>query len=146
MNIELEGDNNTDQDRDTLVSIVKEMAESTTGAQSTRHWAEDALWFDIPPFASRGVKPATKMFDNVFSNFKSCKVSILEMETIMSDFMGIVCTIQKIDLVFKNDITKSLLVRQTDCFKKGDNDKWLLVHQHASVPSGGVWDGKIITD
>lgn len=39
-------------DKETLVSIVKEMTESMTGAQSTRHWADDALWFDIPPFAT----------------------------------------------------------------------------------------------
>ena len=57
-----------DSDRDALVSIVKEMTESTTGAQSTRRWAEDALWFDIPPFASRGVKPALNFFDRVFGN------------------------------------------------------------------------------
>jgi hypothetical protein len=36
------------KDKETLISIVKEMTESMTGAQSTRHWAEDALWFDIP--------------------------------------------------------------------------------------------------
>ena len=49
------------KDKDTLVSIVNEMTESMTGAQSTRHWAEDALWFDIPPFASRGI-PRTEVF------------------------------------------------------------------------------------
>src|SRR5277367_419595 len=85
------------KDKETLVSIVKEMTESTTGAQSTKHWAEDALWYDIPPFASRGTQPAIKMFDSVFNNFKSCQVSILEIDTIMSDTFGIVCTIQKID-------------------------------------------------
>ncbi len=47
-------------DKEILTSIVKEMAESMTGAQSTMHWAEDVLWFDIPPFASRGVQPASK--------------------------------------------------------------------------------------
>ena len=31
------------KDRDALVSIVKEMTESMTGAQSTRHWAEGRL-------------------------------------------------------------------------------------------------------
>jgi ketosteroid isomerase-like protein len=133
-----------DKDREILISIVKEMTESTTGTQSTKHWANDALWFDIPPFASRGISPAIKMFDTVFSSFKSCNVSILETDTIMSDTMGIVCTIQKIDIVFKNDTTKTVMVRETDCFKKDDNNKWLLVHQHASVPSGGEWDGKII--
>ena len=134
------------QDRDTLIAIVREMAESNTGIQSTKHWDKNALWFDIPAFASKGVQPAIKMFDSVFSNFKSCKVYILETDTMMSDAMGIVCTIQKIDVVFKNDVAKTLMVRQTDCFKKGANDEWLLIHQHASVPMGGEWDGKILTE
>ena len=146
MSLTLSNKNNANQDKEILISIVKAMAESTTGKESTKHWANDALWFDIPPFASKGIQPAVKMFDSVFSNFKSCKVSFHEMDTIMADNMGIVCSIQKVDIVFKNDIAKSILVRQTDCFKKSDNNEWLLVHQHASVPSGGEWDGKIITN
>jgi ketosteroid isomerase-like protein len=58
------------REREILTSIVREMAESMTGAQSTKHWAEDALWFDIPAFASRGIQPALKMFDRVFSGFR----------------------------------------------------------------------------
>jgi hypothetical protein len=42
-------------------------------------------------------------------------------------------------------MAKRLLVRETDCFEKCDN-KWQLIHQHASVPSGGEWDGKIVTE
>lgn len=130
-------------DKAILISIVKEMTESSTGAQSTKHWADDALWFDIPPFASKGIIPAVKMFDSVFKNFKSCKITLLETEVILSDDMGIVCTIQKVEIVFQNDSSKSLFVRETDCFKRL-NDSWMLVHQHASVPAGGEWDGKII--
>jgi len=132
-----------DNDRDILVSIVKGMTKSSTGEQSTKHWAEDALWFDIPPFASKGIAPAIKMFDNVFKNFKSSKFTILETEVILGEDLGIVCTVQKVELVLQNDTTKAMLVRETDCFKKLDG-KWLLVHQHASVPSGGEWDGKIV--
>jgi len=132
------------RDSDRLISIVKAMTESSTGEQATKHWAKDALWFDIPAFASRGIVPAAKMFDSVFKNFKSCEIDILETEVIMSSNMGIVCTIQKVEIVFHNDINKALFVRQTDCFKQL-NDTWMLVHQHASVPSGGEWDGKIIT-
>jgi hypothetical protein len=88
-----------EKDKATLISIVKEMTESTTG--------------------------------------------ILETEVILSDNMGVVCTIQKVEILFQNDIGKTLLVRETDCFKK-INGNWVLVHQHASVPSGGEWDGKII--
>ncbi len=135
---------NVTNDKEILISIVKEMAESMTGAQSTRHWSEDALWFDIPAFASKGVQPALKMFDSVFNTFKSCKANILELEIFMNGNMGIVCTIQKINIVTKKDDAKTIVIRQTDCFEKR-NDEWQLIHQHASVPSGGEWDGKVVT-
>jgi ketosteroid isomerase-like protein len=133
-----------ERDKEIIISIVKEMAESMTGAQSTRHWAADALWFDIPAFASKGIQPALRMFDSVFSNFDSCKVEILEMDVMLNGNMGIVCTVQKVKIVLKNGATKLVTVRQTDRFEKR-NDKWQLIHEHASVPSGGDWDGKIIT-
>jgi ketosteroid isomerase-like protein len=134
-----------EKDKQALVSIVKEMTESMTGAQSTKHWAKDALWFDIPPFASRGVQPALKFFDKVFGSFQSCKVDILEMDTVVNGNMGMGCTVQSVNVVLKNGGTKHLVARETDCFEKRDN-QWQLIHQHASVPSGGEWDGKIITE
>ena len=134
-----------ENDKDALVAIVREMSESMTGAQSTRHWANDALWFDIPAFASRGVQPALKFFDKVFGSFQSCKVDILEMDTVVNGAMGLVCTIQRVNVVLKNGAAKVLLVRETDCFEKRD-DRWQLIHQHASVPTGGEWDGKIVVE
>ena len=131
-------------DKETIISVVKEMSESMTGAQSTKHWAEDALWFDIPAFASRGLQPALKMFDKVFGTFQSCKVDILDIDTVVNGNMGIVCTVQEVKVVLKNGGSKRLLVRETDCFERRGN-QWQLIHQHASVPAGGEWDGKIIT-
>ena len=58
--------------------------------------------------------------------------------------MGIVCTIQRVNIVLKSGDTKQALVRQTDCFERRSGE-WLLIHEHASFPSGGDWDGKIIT-
>jgi hypothetical protein len=55
-----------EKDKEILVAMVKDMTGSTTGAQSTKDWTEDALWFNIPPFASKGIPPALKMFDTVF--------------------------------------------------------------------------------
>ena len=46
-----------EKDREIIISIVKEMAESMTGAQSTRHWAADVLWFDIPPLPRKVFNP-----------------------------------------------------------------------------------------
>lgn len=132
------------KDKETLVAIVKEMAASMSGAQSTRHWADDALWFDIPPFASRGIQPALKFFDKVFGGFQSCKVDLLETDVRVNGDMGIVCTVQSVNVVLKSGDTKHLVVRETDCFERHDGD-WKLIHQHASVPAGGEWDGKIIT-
>ena len=135
----------TQKEKDILFSIVKEMSESLTGAQSTRHWASDALWFDIPAFASKGVQPARKFFDKVFSSFESCKVDILETDIVVNGSMGIVCTVQHVNVVLKNGDKKSMFVRETDCFEKRANE-WQLIHQHASVPAGGAWDGKITVD
>ncbi|HEU4785184.1 MAG TPA: nuclear transport factor 2 family protein [Ktedonobacterales bacterium] len=133
-----------EQDRETIIAIVKEMADSMTGTQSTRHWAKDALWFDIPAFASKGVQPALEMFDRVFSSFTSCTVEILSMDVMLNGSMGIVCTVQRTSIVLKNGDTRQVVSRQTDCFEKREN-AWQLIHQHASVPAGGDWDGTIIT-
>ncbi|MGH7438121.1 MAG: YybH family protein, partial [Polyangiaceae bacterium] len=133
------------KDQEALVAIVKEMSESMTGAQSTKHWAKDALWFDIPAFASRGVAPATRFFDKVFAGFQSCKVDFLEMDTVVRGNMGVVCTVQRVNVVFKNGTAKTMVVRETDCFERRD-DEWQLIHQHASIPAGGEWDGKIVTE
>ena len=84
------------RDEEIIISSVKEMTESMTGAQSTRHWAEDALWFDIPPFASRGIQPALKVFDRVFGNFQSWKVDIVETDVVVNGDMGLVCTVQRV--------------------------------------------------
>jgi ketosteroid isomerase-like protein len=134
-----------EKDKKALVAIVKEMSESMTGAQSTKHWARNALWFDIPAFASRGVAPASRFFDKVFAGFQSCKVDFLETETVVSGTMGIVCTVQRVNVVLKNGTAKTMVVRETDCFERRD-DEWQLIHQHASVPAGGEWDGKIVTE
>ena len=61
----------------------------------------------------------------------------------MNGDMGIVCTVQRVKIVLKNGDTKNSLVRQTDCFERRDGE-WKLIHEHASFPAGGEWDGKII--
>jgi ketosteroid isomerase-like protein len=131
-----------EKDRQAIVSIVKEMAESMSGAQSTRHWASDALWFDIPRFASKGVGPARAMFDRVFAGFESCHVDILDTIVTLNGDMGVVCTVQRVNIVLKNGTAKQVIARETDCFERREGE-WQLVHQHASVPSGGDWDGTI---
>jgi hypothetical protein len=40
------------------------------------------------------------------------------VDTVVSGSMGLVCTVQKVNVVLKNGDTKLLLVRETDCFEK----------------------------
>ena len=139
--------NNLEKDREAIPAIVKEMAGSMSGEQSTRHWVEDTNWFDIPAFASRGIKPASQFFDKAFGGLKSCKIDILEMETIINGDMGFVMMVQRINTVSKDGtVNKPLMVRQTDCFERR-NGEWKLIHEHTSAPKGtDDWDGKIIKE
>ena len=132
-----------EKDKGILISIVKEMAESFTGMQSTKHWAEDALWFDIPPIAVKGKEKSCEIFENAFRQLKSIEVEILSIEVVINGDMGIVCSVQRWNIIMKDDAEKSLMVRQTNCFERRNNE-WKLIHQHDSTPAGGNWDGKIL--
>ena len=132
-----------EKDKEILISIVKEMAESFTGTQSTKHWAEDALWFDIPPIAVKGKEKSREIFENAFRQLKSIDVEILSIEVVINGDMGIVCSVQRWNIAKENADKSPLMVRQTNCFERR-NGEWKLIHQHDSTPAGGNWDGKIL--
>ena len=128
-----------------MLSVVREMAKSRTGAQSTKHWADRALWFDLAPFASRGVQPARQQFDKEFASVTSFDVDILETELFINGDMGVVCSVQRWNIVSNDSpVARSLLVRQTDCFERQDGD-WKIVHEHSSTPMSPGWNGTIET-
>jgi ketosteroid isomerase-like protein len=134
------------QDKEILMSVVEEASKSMTGAQSTKHWANNALWFDIEPFASKGINPARKVFDKAFAQLESIKVDIVEVETFVNGDMGVVCSIQKWNIVLKDGVVNApIFVRQTDCFEKQDG-QWKVIHQHSSVSTPPEWDGKIVIE
>ena len=134
-----------EKDKEAIAAIIKEMAESMTGAQSTKHWTEDTIWFDIPAFASKGIKPALQFFDRAFSGLKYFKIDILEMETVINGNMAFVIMVQRFNIINKDDTDSHFLVRQTDCFEKR-NREWKVIHEHTSVQKGVEWDGKIVTE
>jgi ketosteroid isomerase-like protein len=97
-----------------------------------------------PALCLAGYSACIEVFDRVFGSFQSCKVDILETDVVVNGNMGLVCTIQRVSVVLKTGDAKRLAVRETDCFERR-NGEWKLIHQHASVPSGGDWDGKVTT-
>ena len=135
----------TEQDKKALLAIVEEMSKSTTGAQSTKQWAPEAIWFDVPPFASMGVEPARKQFDKEFGAVSSFVAEILRTEIVVNGDMGIVCSVQRWSVVDKSGIARPpMLIRATDCFERRDG-RWRVIHEHSSLPTGGGWDGTIQT-
>lgn len=135
-----------DDNKKIMLAIVDEISKSMTGAQSTRHWADNAVWFDIPPFASKGIKPAVKVFDEAFGQLNSIRVEFLETETFINGDMGVVCTIQRWQIELKDGSTPPpVLVRQTNCFER-QNGEWKVIHEHSSIPSSPGWDGKFVTE
>jgi ketosteroid isomerase-like protein len=134
---------NTEQDKQAILSIVEEMSKSMSAEQSTKHWADDALWFDVPPFASKGLVPARKQFDTEFAKVSSFVVEIVSADTFINGDMAVVCTVQKWN-VTKKDGTQlpPMLIRLTDCFERRGGH-WKVIHEHSSVPVAPGWDGKI---
>ncbi len=132
-------------DKEILLAILEEISKSMTGAQSTKHWAENAVWFDIPPFASKGIPPALRKFDEAFGQLKSIDVEIMETEIFINGNMGVVCSIQRWSMEMKSGETPPpLFVRQTNCFEK-QNGEWKIIHEHSSIPSAPGWEGTFIT-
>lgn len=129
-------------DKQIVESIVREIAASFSGADSTRHWTKDTIWFDAAPFACVGAETAKKVFDDAFGNLSSCDVEILDMRTFVNGDSALVCSVQRWDTVNKDgSVNPSFMMRQTDYLEKRDGE-WKVLHEHTSMSDG--WDGKIV--
>lgn len=128
-------------DKKIVESIVKEIAKSFSGEESTKHWTKETIWFDAAPYASVGVEKAKKVFDEAFGNLKSCDVTILDMRTFINGASALVCSVQKWDTVNKDGSENPpFMMRQTDYFEKRGGE-WKVLHEHTSAAQD--WDGKI---
>ena len=128
-------------DKQIVENIVRDIAKSFSGAESTKHWTDETIWFDAAPYASVGVEKAKKVFDEAFGNLKSCDVTILNMRTFINGDSALVCSVQKWDTVNKDGSTNPpFMMRQTDYLEKRDG-KWKVLHEHTSAAQN--WDGTI---
>ena len=128
-------------DKQIVENIVKEIAKSFSGAESTKNWTKETIWFDAAPYASIGAEKAKKVFDEAFGNLKSCDVTILDMRTFINENSALVCSVQKWDTVNKDgSVNPPFMMRQTDYLEKRDGE-WKVLHEHTSTAQD--WDGKI---
>lgn len=128
-------------DKQIIEEIIQNIAASFSGAQSTRDWTKETIWYDAAPYASVGAEKARKVFDEAFGNLKSCDVTILDMRTRVNGDAALVCSVQKWDTVNGDgSVNPPFMMRQTDYLEK-QNGTWKVLHEHTSMAQG--WDGTI---
>lgn len=128
-------------DKQIIEEIIRNIAASFSGEQSTRDWTEETIWFDASPYACVGASKASKVFDAAFGNLQSCKVEILTMKTRIHGDSALVCSVQKWDTVNKDgSVNPPFMMRQTNYLEK-QNGEWKVLHEHTSAAAD--WDGTI---
>ena len=128
-------------DKEIVEKIVRDIAASFSGTDSTRDWTEETIWFDAAPYACVGAARAKKVFDEAFGNLRSCEVAILSIRTRIMGDAALVCSVQKWDTVNKDgSANPPFMMRQTDYFEK-QRGKWKVLHEHTSMAQD--WDGMV---
>ncbi|MBQ9159763.1 MAG: hypothetical protein IJ122_00380 [Methanobrevibacter sp.] len=106
-------------DKEIIENIIKNIAKSFTGKDSTKDWTDETIWFDAAPFACIGKENAIPVFDEAFGNLQSCDVTITDMETRINDNSALVCSTQNWATVNKDGSENPVLImRQTDYLEK----------------------------
>lgn len=116
-----------------ITAIVEAMPKAQNGDDLTKDWAKDIAYFDILEDSAFGLDDFKKKIAKQFAPLRNIRTKILDVQVHSNGTMGYAYSTQnflsdtvdggKIDLIF----------RETDVFEKRDG-KWLLVHQHLSVP------------
>ena len=128
-------------DTQMIENIIRGIAASFSGAQSTRDWTEETIWFDASPYACVGKEKAAKVFDTAFGALQSCDVTILDMRTRIVGDAALVCSVQRWDTVNKDgSANPPFMMRQTNFLEK-QNGAWKVLHEHTSMAQD--WDGTI---
>lgn len=116
-----------------ITAIVESMPKAQNADELTKDWASDVAYFDIVEDSAFSLDDFKKKIAKQFAALRNIRTKILDMK-VRSDgqmafaystqnFISDTVTGSKVDLIF----------RETDVFEKRGG-KWLLVHQHLSLP------------
>ncbi len=122
-------------DKEIIINITKEMGLAQTGDQITKHWHNDAVWYDLQFHLMKGLSNCRNEFTDQFNGISNVKTDFLEIDAYVDGKVGFVRSVQRFMCDDKYGNPEScFLTRQTDCYIK-ENDKWQLIHQHVSLPT-----------
>ncbi|MBQ9000687.1 MAG: nuclear transport factor 2 family protein [Eggerthellaceae bacterium] len=128
-------------DRQQIEEIIRNIASSFSGEQSTSDWTEEAIWFDASPYACVGAAKAAEVFDEAFGALGSCEAEILDMRVRVTGDAALVCSVQKWDTALADGtVNPPFMMRQTNYLEKVGG-QWKVLHEHTSAAAD--WDGTI---
>lgn len=108
-------------------------AKDVSGVMSC--YAPDILLFDLaPPLSYRGADAYRKNWQEWFTSWQGpIGYEIRDLSITVGDDVAFSHSLNRISGTRTNGETNDVWVRATACFCK-INDKWLIVHEHLSVP------------
>ena len=96
--------------------------------------APENVYFDIAPMEYHGWAEWSKGFSNLFSDYKSFKISLKGEPSIHTHGnLAWSTELWHVDAVHKDGKPETIDGRNTTVWQK-QGDKWLIVHEHDSVP------------
>lgn len=76
-------------DKIMVENIIRSIAASFSGADSTKDWTEETIWFDASTYACVGASKAARVFDSAFGNLQSCKSAFPRMKGVIKMLISV---------------------------------------------------------
>jgi ketosteroid isomerase-like protein len=126
-----------------IMAIEKSMAGEQTASAITANWSKDVVWFDMIGGNIAGLDAVRTDLGNQIAQLSNIRVHILDLSVRAGKTVAFSFSTQRITGEGRNGAPgMAVEFRQTDGFEKR-RGKWVLVHQHISVPFDPV-SGKAI--
>jgi uncharacterized protein (TIGR02246 family) len=125
---------------------IKALAEQWADAVRRRdfdalleHYAEDVVVFDVPPpLQVKGRDQYRKNMERWLGNFKgSIECEMNELTITATDEIAFAHSLTRISDTMEDGTSSGSWVRATVCYRKFGG-RWLVVHEHASLPFDGM--------
>jgi ketosteroid isomerase-like protein len=120
-----------------ISTLEHNLAKAQSAAETMKYYdpGADLVVFDIiPPAQYKGGLAWRKDLDGFFGNFPGpSKIEFLELKVESSGNLGVAYSVQRFTSTGKDGKPFVLVFRATDVLDKHAG-KWLIVHEHLSVP------------
>jgi ketosteroid isomerase-like protein len=127
-----------------LMTIERHLSDATTVDEVFSHFDPNVVVFDPFSGETHGIPAIQRAWHEQLDSFTNFKADILRITVEVEGDMAFAYSVQHFTAKSKVASKPSLdyVLRQTDCYHKV-NGKWLIAHQHLSLPIDPVTDRAI---